>query len=192
MRVLVACEFSGTVRDAFIAAGHDAWSCDLDPCFRSPHWRRHLEQDVRPLLRERWDLIIAHPPCTYLCQSGVRWLHEKEGRWEQMLEGVQFFLECLLANSSRVAVENPPPHKYAVEYVGRPTQTVRPWMFGNPEVKPICLWLRGLPQLQPTKVISGRRNDMYLTSGGEGKGKLKSIFFPEVAQAMAAQWRHLG
>ena len=110
MKVLVACEFSGIVRDAFIAKGHDAVSCDLLPTERPGP---HIQGDVRELLREPWDLVIAHPPCTYITNAGVRHLHTDPERWPRLIEGVQFFKECLQANAPRAAIENPIPHKYA-------------------------------------------------------------------------------
>lgn len=133
MRVLVACEFSGAVRDAFIALGHVAMSCDLLPTEMSgPHY----EGDVRDVLGDGWDLMVAHPPCTYLTNSGVRWLHTKPGRWEQMREGAEFFRELLNAPIPRVAVENPIMHGYAREIVGRRAdQVIHPWQFGHLESK---------------------------------------------------------
>lgn len=149
MRVLVACEFSGAVRDAFIALGHDAMSCDLLPT-EAPG--PHHEGDVRDVLGNSWDLMVAHPPCTYLTNSGVRWLHTKPGRWEQMREGAEFFRELLNAPIPRVAVENPIMHGYAREIVGRRAdQIIHPWQFGHLESKATGLWLRGLPPLISTE-----------------------------------------
>src|SRR5689334_85934 len=137
MRVLVACEWSNTVRDAFLARGHDAYSCDIIRAEHpNPNFRRHIRGDVRPLLREKWDLVIAHPPCTYLCNSGVCWLHTREGRFEEMHKAVQFFKECLAANAPMVAVENPIMHKYArAKLLVDPTQIIHPYHFGHPESK---------------------------------------------------------
>jgi hypothetical protein len=137
MRVLVACEFSNTVRDAFLRRGHDAYSCDIQ---RADHpnknFRRHIRGDVRPLLREPWDLVIAHPPCTYLCNSGVRWMTERAGRREAMLAAVVFFKECLAANAPMVCVENPIMCWYAKDELKvEPTQMIQPWQFGHPESK---------------------------------------------------------
>jgi hypothetical protein len=119
MRVLVACEWSNTVRDAFLARGHDAYSCDLEIADHpNPNYRRHIHGDVRPLLRERWDLVVAHPPCTYLCNSGVWLMKRDEGRHNLMIASIMFFKECLEANSPRVAVENPIMHGYAKKELG--------------------------------------------------------------------------
>jgi len=163
MRVLVACEFSGIVRDAFIAAGHEALSCDLLPTERpGPHY----QGDVTDLLGEGWDLMIAHPPCTYLTNAGVRWLYGDFGhkmaptsltgeeRWAAMREGASFFRALLGASIPRVAVENPIMHKHAIELVGRrQDQVVQPWQFGEPVQKAVGLWLRGLPPILPTGPI---------------------------------------
>ena len=147
MRVLVACEFSGIVRDAFAAKGHNAWSCDILPSERPGN---HHQSDVLDIINNGWDLIIAHPPCTYLCNSGVRWLHEREERWDQMREGAEFFKKMLKARCPKIAVENPIMHKYAVEIIGhRQDQVIQPWMFGDNESKAVCLWLKGLPKLVP-------------------------------------------
>ena len=149
LRVLIACEYSGIERDAFRALGHDATSCDLLPTERpGPHHRG----DVRDLMGEPWDLVIAHPPCTYLSNSGVRWLYSDPTRWQDMLEGAVFFRQMFAFNAPRIAVENPVQHKWAklAHGMGDPDQTVQPWQFGHPETKRTCYWLRGLPQLTAT------------------------------------------
>lgn len=188
MRVLVACEFSNRVRDAFLRRGHDAYSCDLQRADHpNPNWRRHIRGGVRPLLRERWDLVIAHPPCTYLCNSGVRWIHERDGRLELVKEGAAFFLECLNTNAPRVCVENPTMHKYAWQYIKQePTQAIHPWQFGEPESKRTCLWLRGLPSLIPTRIVGGRlnRNGQIVRVGSNNRSRT----YQGVANAMVAQW----
>lgn len=191
MRILVACEWSNTVRDAFLRLGHDAYSCDLQRAEHpNPNWRRHIQCDVRPLLREEWDLVIAHPPCTYLCNSGVRWLTEREGRMEAMHEAILFFKDCLESNTPRVCVENPVMHGQARRLVGvEPTQMVHPWQFGDPYTKATYLWLRGLPQLTPTNVISGRFN--LIRRLGSAGSKERSRTFQGIADAMATQWGHL-
>ena len=137
MKVLVACEYSGRVRDAFRALGHDAISCDLEPTeVPGPH----IQGDVWPLLMEPWDLVIAHPPCDYLANSGVRWRVERQ-EWQQVEDAARFFLACLSANAPRVAVENPVMHRYGREHVGRgPDFTVQPWHFGDPQAKRTCFW----------------------------------------------------
>ena len=196
MRVLVACEFSGVVRDAFLALGHDAISCDLLPT-ESPG--PHVTGDVRPMLREPWDLVVAHPPCTYLTKSGVRWLYDDRYRlrWQDLIEGATFFRDCLNANAPMVAVENPQMHGWAHKIVGsKATQYVQPWMFGHPESKGTGLWLRGLPPLIATEDVravmeSLPRNESHRTHyqpPGADRGKRRSVTFPGIAQAMAEQW----
>ena len=186
MKVLVACEFSGVVRDAFIEKGHDAISCDLlETELKGPHLKGH----VYSALQFDWDLIIAHPPCTYLCNSGVRWLHEIEGRrFDMKLAGI-FFKKLLDADCQRICVENPIPHKYALEIIGRKyDQIIQPWQFGHGETKATCLWLKGLPELKPTKIVKGRDQRIHKMSPGEDRGKLRSITYQGIADAMADQW----
>ena len=189
MRVLVACEESGTVRDAFRARGHTAFSCDILAADGD-----HLQGDVLPLLRMEWDLVIAHPPCTYLANSGVRHLHTDAGRWRKLHEATAFFMEMLNANCERVAVENPIPHKYG----GLPkySQIVQPWMFGHMEAKATCLWLKGLPDLTPTNNVraamaalpKGKRHRIHYMSPGPERSRLRSKTFQGIADAMAEQW----
>lgn len=186
MKILVACEFSGTVRDAFLRAGHDAISCDILP---SETPGPHYQGDVRHLLGERWDLIIAHPPCTYLANSGVRWLHTREGRWQQMREAAEFFRLFTEHPCPRVAVENPVMHGHAREIIGRgPDQSVQPWQFGHGETKRVCLWLKGLPKLQPTEMVEGREARVHRMPPGPERQKERSRFFRGIAEAMAEQW----
>lgn len=187
MRVLIACEYSGRVRDAFSAEGHDAVSCDLLPT-ESPG--PHIQGDVRSILGEDWDLVIAHPPCTRLCNSGVRWLHERD-LWGDMREAAKFFLECLNAPAPRVAVENPVMHKYAREIVGRgPDFTVQPWQFGDNEKKRTCFWTKGLPPLRPTSNLDGSdaRARCHRMPPGPDRWKARSTTYPGIAKAMATQW----
>lgn len=199
MRVLVACEFSGIVRDAFIAAGHDAWSCDLLPT-ESPG--PHYIGDVRDVLGDGWDLMVAHPPCTYLSNAGVRHLHSipsrngvlpkvhGEERWAAMREGAVLFRDLLNAPIPRIAVENPIMHKYAVAEIGRrQDQVVQPWMFGEPVQKAIGLWLVGLPLLLATGPICQERHQLvHKMSPSVDRAHKRSVFFPAVAAAMAGQW----
>jgi len=188
MRVLVACEYSGRVRDAFRALGHDAMSCDLLP---SEAPGPHHQGDVLPLLREPWDLVIAHPPCTYLANSGVRWLDTMPGRRDAMHEAAAFFLACLDANAPRVAVENPVMHKYARALIGRgPDFTVQPWQFGDPAKKRTCFWTRGLPPLRPTSTMTAddARAECHLEPPGPDRWKNRSRTYPSIARAMAEQW----
>lgn len=186
MRVLVACEFSGVVRDAFLAAGHDAVSCDLLPT-ESPG--PHVQGDVREILDDGWDLMVAHPPCTYLANSGVRWLYEKEGRWQDLIDGAVFFRTLLEAPVPRIAVENPVMHKWARKIVGRgPDFSVQPWQFGHGETKRLCWWTRGLPELEPTNVVEGRQARVHREPPSEDRWKERSRFYPGIAEAIADQW----
>jgi hypothetical protein len=194
VRVLVACEFSGTVRDAFLARGHDAMSCDLLPT-ESPG--PHHEGDVREVLGDGWDLMVAHPPCTYLTNSGVRWLHEDITRWPKMVDGALFFRELLNAPIPRVAVENPIMHNYAARFVGqRQTMVVQPWMFGHEESKATGLWLRGLPPLVSTEdvraaMLAKPKNEWarcHFAPATKDRWKVRSVTYPGLAAAMADQW----
>ena len=193
MRVLVACECSGTVRDAFLDAGHDAYSCDLLPSDSDRGSRRHIIGDVSILLCAPWDLVVAHPPCTYLCNSGVRWLHTRPGRWSAMESAAQFFLKCLGANAKACCVENPIPHKYAMEIIGeRYCQIVQPWQYGHGETKATCLWLRGLPLLQATNIVPGREGKCHRLPPGPNRSKLRAVTYSGIARAMAVQWGKAG
>lgn len=189
MRVLVACEFSGTVRDAFMAAGHEAMSCDLLP---SETPGTHFTGDIFHLLEQhpgRWDLMIAHPPCTYLANSGVQWLHRQDGRWWKMVKGAEFFRRLLDADVPRIAIENPIMHKYSVKIIGRrQDQVIQPWQFGHGETKAVCLWLKNLPSLVPTDVVEGREAKVHRMAPGPERQKERSRFFPGIAKAMADQW----
>lgn len=186
MRVLVACEFSGTVREAFKARGHDAWSCDLLP---TDIPGQHLQCDVECLRDEHWDLLIAHPPCTYLSNSGVRWLHEDETRWKKMEQGAKFFRELMLWKVEKKAIENPIMHKYAVEIIGRrQDQIIQPWQFGHGETKATCLWLKGLPLLKPTNIVKGREGKVWKMPPGPDRWKMRSKTYQGIADAMAEQW----
>jgi hypothetical protein len=199
VKVLVACEFSGIVRDAFIERGHDAISCDLLPTERpGPHY----QGDVRDMLAAPWDLLIAHPPCTYLTNAGVRWLYGDFGhkmaatslvgpaRWDAMREGAEFFRMFLDAPIPRIAVENPIMHRHAIDLIGRrQDQVVQPWMFGDPQQKAVGLWLRGLPPLIASGPIEMERHQLVHKMAPSGdRAKKRSVFFPGIAAAMAAQW----
>ena len=194
MRVLVACEYSGIVRDAFIARGHDAMSCDLLPTDApGPHY----EGDVTEILRDGWDLLIGHRPCTVLSSCGNRWLfedcatgtaHERTLRREAAIE---FFQLLYNAPIPHVAIENPRPHPYVLERVGPISDYVQPWMFGDQESKGIYLWLRNLPPLMSTSIESHRPQKKWLLPPSADRAKLRSEFFPGVAAAMADQWGDL-
>ena len=184
MKVLVACEFSGTVRDAFIAQGCDAMSCDLLPT-ESPG--PHHEGDIRDVIDDRWDLLIAHPPCTDLAVSGARWFPEKraDGRQQRALDFVQMLLDAPI---ERIALEN--PVSVISSAIRKPDQIIQPWMFGHGETKKTCLWLKNLPLLEPTEVVEGREGRIWKLPPTEDRWKLRSMTFPGIAQAMAAQWGH--
>ncbi len=189
VKVLIACEYSGIVRDAFIAAGHDAMSCDI-LATESPG--PHYMGDVRDVLRQDWDLLIAHPPCTRLTNAGVRWLNERH-LWPQLYEACMFFKMFLDADHiPRKAIENPIPHKYAVERIGKKyDQLIQPWQFGHGETKAVCLWLDGLPPLTPTDIVQGREARVHRMPPGPDRAKERSRFFPGIAAAMAEQWTTL-
>lgn len=200
MRVLVACEFSGIVREAFRAKGHDAYSCDLLPSERpGPHIIGDVFNTVCgmafcPVLKGGWDMLIAFPPCTYLCNSGVRWLYNKDKsrnkcRWGNMIDATAFFERLLHQDIERIAIENPIMHRHARELiVGCPSQIIQPWQFGHGEIKATCLWLKNLPLLKPTKIVEGRTARVHCTAPGPDRWKERSRTLPGIAQAMAEQW----
>jgi len=190
MRVLVACEFSGIVRDAFKARGHDAWSCDLLPTERPGN---HIQGDVLSILGDGWDLMVAHPPCTRLTNSGVCWL-SKRNLWDDLKVACRFFRAFLDAGISKVAVENPIPHKYALEGIGRKyDQIVQPFQFGHAERKATCLWLKGLPPLMATGLMElpqdkRKAQRLHWLPPSPQRAHLRSITFQGIANAMAEQW----
>lgn len=197
MKVLIACEFSGTVRDAFRRAGHDAVSCDLLPT-EAPG--PHHQGDVREILGDGWDLMIAHPECTYLTKSGVRWLHSDITRWTKLIDGATFFRSMLEAPIPRIAVENPVMHRYATSIIGRrQDQVVQPWMFGHPEKKGTGLWLKNLPPLTPTNDVRAdmagrprRETDrIHYVPPGPERWRIRSRTYLGIAEAMAEQWGRL-
>jgi len=195
-RVLVACEFSGTVRRAFAARGHDAWSCDLLPAEDGSN--RHIVGDARDLLGEGWDLLmVAHPPCTRLCNSGVRWLSvppRGRTRGEMLADleaGAALFSAFWNAPIERVCIENPVMHRHAKALIvnyREPSQSVQPWQFGHGEVKRTCFWLRNLPALTATDIVAGREARVHRMPPGPDRGKERSRFFAGIATAMAEQW----
>lgn len=197
MRVLVACEFSGTVRDAFIARGHSAISCDLLPCeSKGPDGHAvHIQGDllghgglfatIRRSLGDGWepDLIIAHPPCTHLAVSGARWFKYKQ---EEQKRAVAFFMEMVNAPARMVAVEN--PISIMSSRYRKPDQIIQPWQFGHGETKATCLWLKNLPLLRPTNIVSGREARVHRMPPSPDRWKERSRTFPGIAEAMANQW----
>lgn len=196
LRVLVACEFSGQVRQAFSDRGWDAWSVDLLP---SEQPGQHIVGDaLKAIKRMKWDLIICHPPCQYLCNSGVRWLYplhscESDQRWELMESGASFFKQLWNARIPHIAIENPVMHKYANRAIfgekGRkPDCTVQPWEHGHPEVKRTCFWTRNLPPLTPTNIVEGRQPRVHFCSPRPDRWKERSRTLPGIAKAMATIW----
>lgn len=183
MRVLVACEYSGRVRDAFRAKGFDAWSCDLEPCEANPKW--HIQGDVLPLLGDGWDLMIAHPPCTHLAVSGARHFAAKiaDGRQGAALD---FVRALLAAPVPHIALEN--PVSVISSHIRKPDCTFQPWEHGHGEVKRSCLWLKNLPVLQASSVVSGREAKVHKMPPGPNRWKERSRTLTGVAGAMAKQW----
>jgi site-specific DNA-cytosine methylase len=186
VRVLVACEFSGIVRDAFIEAGHDAVSCDLLPSERPGP---HIQGDVIDLLYGpqaivgEWDLLIAHPPCTHLAVSGARWFKDKQQEQGEALDFVRWLLNAPI---SRIALEN--PISVISSRIRKPDQIIQPWQFGHGETKATCLWLKGLSKLTPTNVVDGREGRVWKLPPGPDRWKERSRTLPGIARAMAQQW----
>ena len=195
MRVLVACEYSGKVREAFRQLGHDALSCDLLPADDdSPY---HYQGDVMDIINDGWALMVAHPPCTYLCNSGVSWLHRIEGRWDQMRDGAEFFKALWEAPIERIAIENPIMHKYAKKIIGSEySQLIQPYQFGHPESKATCLWLKNLDFLHPTNDVKEQWQSLpkkqaqrlHMLPPSKDRWKLRSETYQGIADAMAQQW----
>ena len=183
MRVLIACEYSGTVRDAFIARGHDAMSCDLLPTdVPGPHY----QGDVFDIIRQGWDLMIAHPPCTYLSVSGMHWT-TRGLRDPQLTENALEFVRRLLdASIERIALEN--PVSVISTRIRKPDQIIQPWMFGHGETKATCLWIKGIKKLAPTNVVSGREAKCHKQPPSKDRWKIRSKTYTGIASAMAEQW----
>lgn len=180
MKVLVACEYSGIVRDAFIARGHNAMSCDLLPTeVTGPHY----QGDVRNVLDDGWDLMIAHPPCTHLAVSGARWFKDKQA---EQIDALAFVRMLLDAPISRIALEN--PISIISSRIRKPDQVIQPWQHGHGETKATCLWLKGLPLLQPSNIVDGREARIHKMSQSKDRWKERSRTFTGVALAMANQW----
>ena len=182
MKILVACEFSGVVREAFRNAGHVVWSCDLEPSLGVTNY--HYQRDVLSL-NASWDMMIAFPPCTHLAVSGARWFKEKikDGRQQKAID---FFMKLINLPIKKIAIENP---------IGimstkwrKPDQIIQPWQFGHGETKATCLWLKNLPLLKPTNIVEGRESRIHKMSPGKDRGKLRSITYQGIADAMAEQW----
>ena len=182
MRILIACEFSGTVRDAFAAHGHDAWSCDILP---SETRGNHYQGDVCDILDAGWDMMICHPPCTHLAVSGARHFAAKQadGRQQAALDFVRMLLEAPIP---RIALEN--PISIISSRIRKPDQIIHPWQFGHGETKATCLWLKGLPKLKPTNVVEGREQRVHKMPPGPNRWKERSRTFEGIAAAMADHW----
>lgn len=181
MRVLVACEFSGIVRDAFRRRGHDAWSCDLLPSERAGH---HLCSDVEDVVRAiEWDLLIAFPPCTALAVSGARWFKDKR---DEQAEAIRFVRMLMDAPIERIAIEN--PIGVLSTAIRKPDQIIQPWQFGHGETKATCLWLKNLPKLIPTNIVEGRHGRVHREPPGPERWKNRSRTYTGIAEAMADQW----
>lgn len=180
MKVLIACEFSGIVREAFKRNNHNAWSCDLLP---SEIPGQHIQEDVLNVLDEGWDLMIAHPPCTHLAVSGARWFKDKQ---QEQKEAIGFFMELINAPIPKIAVEN--PISIMSSRYKKPDQIIQPWMFGHGETKATCLWIKDLPLLIPTNIVEGREQRIWKFPPSENRWKERSKTFHGIADAMATQW----
>lgn len=184
MNVLIACEYSATVRDAFLKRGHDAWSCDLLPS--EGDGTRHIIGDVRNALKwseREWDMLIAFPPCTHLAVSGARWFKDKQ---QEQAEAIEFFRALLEADVPKIAIEN--PIGIISSRIRKPDQIIQPWQFGHGETKATCLWLKGLPKLVPTNVVEGREQRVWKMAPSPTRWKERSRTYAGIAAAMAEQW----
>jgi len=182
-KVLIACEYSGIVREAYSKLGHDAWSCDL---LETEIPGNHYKGDVRDILCDGWDLMIAHPPCTHLAVSGARWFKYKQ---KEQVEALEFVRLLLNAPIEKIALEN--PISIISSHIRKPDQIIQPWQFGHGETKATCLWLQNLPKLQPTNIVEGREQRIWKMPPGENRWKERSRTFKGIANAMAAQWGEL-
>ena len=183
MKVLIACEYSGVVRDAFLKQGHNAISCDLLPTEQpGPHY----EGDVLDILNNGWDLMIAHPPCTHLAVSGARWFKDKQQEQKEALDFVRILLDAPIKH---IALEN--PVSVISSKIRKPDQIIQPWQFGHGETKKTCLWLKNLPPLQPTNIVEGREQRIWKLPPSKDRWKLRSITYQGIANAMAEQWGNL-
>ena len=195
MKVLVACEYSGTVRDAFLRAGHDAMSCDLLPTdVAGPHY----QGNVLDIIDQEWDLMVAHPPCTYLCSSGLHWNKRRPERAKQTEDALDFVRLLLAAPIPKIVIEN--PIGCISTRIRPPDQTVQPWQYGHDASKATCLWLKGLPPLRPTgfvepRIVDGKRRWANQTDSGQNRlppsadrWKIRSETYSGIADAMVSQW----
>ena len=198
MKILVTCEESQAVTKEFRKLGHEAYSCDILECSGGhPEW--HIKGDVLPLLEQKWDMIIAFPPCTYLTVSANKWYKEQPERKSGTLvgkareaareEAISFFMKFYNADCDRIAIEN--PIGVMSSRLRKPDQVIQPWMFGHGETKATCLWLKGLPKLIATDIVEGREQKLHYLSPSKDRAQLRSKTFPGIAKAMAEQWGKL-
>lgn len=180
MKILVACEFSGIVREAFTKLGHDAWSCDL---IDTEIPGKHLIGDVLNFLDDKWDMLIAHPPCTYLAVSGARYFKQRQKEQQQAIEFARKLWEAPI---DKICMEN--PISVLSTKLCKPSQIIQPWQFGHGETKATCLWLKNLPLLQPTNIVSGREPRILNMAPGPNRKKERSRTYAGIAEAMAKQW----
>ncbi|HRE32779.1 MAG TPA: hypothetical protein PLD88_12445 [Candidatus Berkiella sp.] len=185
MKVLIGCEYSGIVRQAFRLRGHDAWSCDLLESDDNSDY--HIVGDVRLLLNQAWDLAIFHPPCTHLAVSGARYFNEKQKDGRQQ-EALNFVRQLLNSPINRIALEN--PISIISSHIRKPDQIIHPWQFGHGETKSTCLWLKNLPLLQPTNIVDGRENRVHRMPPSPNRWKERSRTYQGIAEAMAEQFAH--
>ncbi len=181
MRVLVACEFSGVVREAFRRRGHDAWSCDLLPDEGGS--QHHFTMDALEVVGPEWEVMIAHPPCTHLAVSGARWFKDKRAEQE---EALQFVRDLMAAPIPRICIEN--PISIISSHIRKPDQIIQPWQFGHGETKATCLWLKNLPPIKPTNIVDGREARVHRMPPSPDRWRERSRTFTGIAEAMADQW----
>ena len=181
MRVLIGCEESGTIRDAFRAAGHDAYSCDLQPSRTNPQW--HIQGDLLNVLNEGWELAIFHPPCTHLAVSGARWFREKQ---QEQRDALHFVRALMQSPIDHWAIEN--PVSVISTAIRPPDQVIQPWQYGHGETKATCLWLKNLPLLTPTNTVAGRQPRIHMMPPRPNRARERSKTYQGIAEAMAEQW----
>ena len=187
MKVIIACEYSGIVSKAFRDKGHEAWSCDILPTEGRKLY--HFQCKVETVLYGDWDMLIVFDPCTYQCNSGVRWLKSDLSRWNKLIESCKFTTMLLNAPIEKICRENPIPHKYAINLIGRKyDQIIQPWQFGHGETKATCLWLKNLPLLKPENIVEGREQRIWKMPPRADRSKERSRTYQGIANAMANHW----
>lgn len=187
MKILVSCEESQAVTKEFRSLGHEAYSCDIEPCSGGhPEW--HLQQDVIPLLDKDWDMVIAFPPCTHLAVSGAKHFAQKQADGRQQ-QGIDFFMRFTNCKCPKVAIENPVGIMSSLWR--KPDQIIHPWEFGHGETKATCIWVKNLPLLKPTDIVDGRENRIWRMPPSENRSKLRSKTYAGIAKAMATQWSNI-